>query len=73
VRTTGARSRSVSRRAPGHRSPQHAGGAGCPLTLNAAVQALTAAFEQGDLAEAATLTKQLRYITRIGEAIRDKG
>ncbi len=63
----------MSRRAPVHRSPQHAGGAGCPLTLNAAVQALTAAFEQGDLAEAATLTKQLRYITRIGEAIRDKG
>ena len=36
-------------------------------------QALAEAFTRDDLEEAATLAKQLRYITRIGEAIRDKG
>ena len=36
-------------------------------------QALAEAFTRDDLEAAATLAKQLRYITRIGEAIRDKG
>ena len=35
-------------------------------------QALSEAFNRGDFAEAAVLTKRLRYITRIGEAIREK-
>ena len=37
------------------------------------LQALAEAFTRDDLDEAATLAKQLRYITRIGEAIREKG
>lgn len=42
-----------------------------PLLLSTP-QALAEAFTRDDLEEAATLAKQLRYITRIGEAIRDK-
>lgn len=40
--------------------------------LSGMVQALTEAFDRGKLAEAAALTKQLRYITRVGEAIKEK-
>ena len=36
-------------------------------------QALAEAFTRDDLEEAATLAKHLRYITRIGQAIREKG
>ncbi|KAK9842317.1 hypothetical protein WJX81_006339 [Elliptochloris bilobata] len=40
--------------------------------LQRVMEALAEAFKRDDLVEAATLAKQLRYITRIGEAIRDK-
>jgi hypothetical protein len=40
--------------------------------LRRAAQELVSAFQQGDLAHAAEVTTQLRYVKRIQEAIVDK-